>query len=134
MTYSASDFTDTILDALGHGDVPEHCANSQSDMADACLHEIGRLQLIETAVRKFLPWFKEFIGTDAYAELVAGGGGVVGALQAALESSEFEWPEDESESVEDEEEEEEGGERCPDCGAAGERAGHQTCQYPRNHA
>ncbi len=24
-------------------------------------------------------------------------------------------------------------EHCPDCGARGERAGHQTCQYPQDH-
>ena len=24
-------------------------------------------------------------------------------------------------------------ERCADCGAEGERTGHQTCQYPQDH-
>ena len=50
MTYSCSDFTDTILDALGI-DVPPESADSPSDQADLCLAEIKRLHRIEIAAK-----------------------------------------------------------------------------------
>lgn len=43
MTYSCSDFTDTILDALGI-QVPEEDSDSPSAQADLALAEIARLQ------------------------------------------------------------------------------------------
>ncbi len=43
MSYSCTDFTDSILDALGI-DVPEESWDSPSDQADLALAEIQRLQ------------------------------------------------------------------------------------------
>lgn len=43
MSYSCSDFTDSILDALKI-EVPDELADSPSDQADLALEEIGRLE------------------------------------------------------------------------------------------
>jgi hypothetical protein len=56
---------------------------------EACLHEIERLQAIERGVRGFLPWFKTFVGGEAYAEISCR---ELDALRAALETLAFEWP------------------------------------------
>lgn len=42
MSYSCSDFTDSIIDALGV-DIPDESQDSPSDQADICLEEIGAL-------------------------------------------------------------------------------------------
>jgi hypothetical protein len=46
MSYSCSDFTDSILEALKI-EVPEEAADSPSDQADLALVEIERLQRID---------------------------------------------------------------------------------------
>lgn len=46
MTYSCSDFTDSIIDALNI-EVPDESSDSPSDQADLALAEIDRLQNIE---------------------------------------------------------------------------------------
>ena len=48
MSYSCSDFTDSILDALGI-EVPEESWDSPSDQADRALAEIERLQAAAAA-------------------------------------------------------------------------------------
>lgn len=50
MTYSCSDFTDTILDALNIR-VPDESLDSPSDQADLCLDVIARMERIEKAAR-----------------------------------------------------------------------------------
>ncbi|WP_316196648.1 hypothetical protein [Bradyrhizobium sp. SZCCHNS3053] len=50
MTYSCTDFTDDILDALGI-QVPQQFNDSPSDQADLALAEIERLQSIEKVIR-----------------------------------------------------------------------------------
>jgi hypothetical protein len=53
MTYSCTDFTDAVLEALGV-DVPQESEDSPSDQADLALAEIERLKRIEAATSERL--------------------------------------------------------------------------------
>lgn len=54
MTYSCTDFTDSILDALHINDLTDEELDSPSDQADYALNEIERLQRFEQQVRHAL--------------------------------------------------------------------------------
>ena len=58
MSYSCTDFTDSVLDALKIN-VPEESEDSPSDQADLALEEIQRLQRIEKAVKHALARFDD---------------------------------------------------------------------------
>lgn len=90
MSYSCTDFTDSILDALDI-DVPEQSADIPSDQADAALAAIARLHAIEIAAREVIGEFPDGMRWHA----------VVKQLRESLRPLDFEWPEtDEAESDE----------------------------------
>lgn len=64
MSYSCSDFADTIIDALGVT-IPDESYDSPSDQADICLAEIERLRSIEQIARRLLEWNTQVGGFDA---------------------------------------------------------------------
>jgi hypothetical protein len=66
MSYSCTDFVDTILDAL-NVIVPEELYDAPSEQADLALTEINRLQQIERAFNALLIWEKTMGGFEAKA-------------------------------------------------------------------
>jgi hypothetical protein len=61
MTYSCSDFTDSILEALDI-DVPDESADSPSDQADLALEEIDRLHRVQAALKQLVADVHEIEG------------------------------------------------------------------------
>ena len=67
MSYSCSDFTDSILEALAV-EIPNESNDSPSDQADIALEEIERLQRFEKETRHALAVFDD---EEDYSRFVA---------------------------------------------------------------
>lgn len=66
MSYSCTDFTDTVLDALAI-DVPEWANDSPSDQADMVLERLETLQRGMAALKALREWARMMGGWEAKA-------------------------------------------------------------------
>ena len=69
MSYSCTDFTETIEDVLGV-QIPEAAWDDPGAQADICLLEIQRLQRIEKALKYAVAKFAETAERDGFIDRV----------------------------------------------------------------
>lgn len=108
MTYSCSDFTDSILDALEIR-VPSKWNDSPSDQADLALAEIERLQSIEKLLRPHvqhivaaLVIMRDMDQENGHAKDVEESNALIASLNTLPEKAPDEPDEDEDEEDDDE--------------------------------